>query len=244
MSRAVPALSAAVLSALVGLGAVAGTPVLVVALLLVVVTVASGWPGLLSLPTQRGSTSVIALCGAGAVAVVALTPGEPLLRWLPVVLALSVLLSFWHQLLRRDMRPRLVESVTGVVSGVVAVAFASGWVGALRAVGEWQLVLVGVAAVAAAGLATGLPFPQRVTGVLGLLGGTAFAGLAGGLLPDLRAVPAALVGAAAAVVVVALDRLLARLPTAGGRQTGMTIGATAVACAGTVVYLVSRVVIG
>jgi hypothetical protein len=244
MTRAVPALTGVVLSALVALGAWAGTPVLVAALVLVVVAVATGWPGLLSLPTQRGSTTIIALCGSVAVVVVAYTEGEPLLRWLPVVLALSVIVAFWHQLLRRDMRPRLVESVTGVISGVVAVELAAGWAGALKAPGDVPLVLVGAAAVAAAAAATGLPWPMRVTSPLALAAGTAFAALAGRLLSELHAVPAALVGAAAALLVVALDRLLSRLPTATGRQTGIAIGAAAVACTGTVVYLVSRVVIG
>lgn len=244
MSRAVPAVSAVLLAALVALAAAAGTTLLVAALIVVVVAVATGWPGLLSLPTQRGSTTIIALCGTLAVTVVAFTDSEPMLRWLPVVLALSVIVAFWHQLLRRDMRPRLVESVTGVVAGVVAVELAAGWSAALRAPGELPLVLVGATAVAAAAACTGLPWPQRVTSPLALVAGAAFAALAGKLVPELAAVPSAIVGLAAALVVVALDRLLVRLPTSGGRQTGVTIGAAGVACAGTVVYLVSRVVIG
>jgi hypothetical protein len=58
------------------------------------------------------------------------------------------------------------------------------------------------------------------------------------------AVPAALISLVAAVVVVALDRLLTVLPSATSRQTGMTIGAAGVACAGIVVYLFSRVTVG
>ncbi|MFP5347762.1 MAG: hypothetical protein ACLGIA_12150 [Actinomycetes bacterium] len=244
MTRAVPALSGIVLSALLALGAVAGPPVLVAALLLVVVAVASGWPALLSLPTQRGSTTIVALCGAVAVSVVGLTQGGPLLRWLPGVLALSVITAFWHQLLRRDMRPRLVESVTGVVSGVVAVELSAGWIGALHSPGGAPLVLMGTTAVAVACLATGLPWPQKVTGPVAVVAGAAFAALAGALLPDLHAVPSAAVGAVAALLVVSIDRILGQLPTTASRQAGISMGAAEVAATGVVVYLVSRVVIG
>lgn len=244
MTRAVPALSAVVLSGLVALGAVAGPPVLVAALLLVVVAVASGWPALLSLPTQRGSTGVVALSGAVAVCVVAFTGGEPLLRWLPGILALGFIAAFWHQLLRRDMRPRLVESVTGVVCGIVVVELSAGWLGALHAPGGAPLVLMGTTAVAAAGAATGLPWPQKVTGPLALVAGAAFAALVGRLLPGLDAVPSAVVGLVAALLVVSIDRLLGHLPTTASRQAGVTMGAAEVAAAGVVVYFVSRVVIG
>jgi hypothetical protein len=244
VTRAVPAITGVVLSALIALGATAGTPVLVAALILVVIVVATGWPGLLSLPTQRGSTTIIALCGAAAVGVVGFTTKEPLLRWLPVILALSVIVAFWHQLLRRDMRPRLVESVTGVVSGVVAVQFASGWAAALHAPGGLDLILTSAVGVAFASAATGLPWPQRITSPLGVLAAVAFSALAATFLPDMDAVPAALISLVAAVVVVALDRLLTVLPSASSRQTGMTIGAAGVACAGIVVYLFSRVIVG
>ena len=241
MTRVVPAAVALVLAGLVALAATAGVNVLAAALVVIVVVVASGWPGLLALPTQRGSTTIISLCGAVAVAVVALTRGEPLARWLPVVLALSVIVAFWHQLLRRDMRPRLVESVTGVIAGVVVVELAAGWVAALRSPAGLDAVLVGAAAVAAAAAATALPWPQRLTGPMALVAGAAFAALAGTFLP-LLATDAALVGVAVAVVVAAFDRLLTHLPTATSRQAGTAIGAASVASAGIVVYLVSRVV--
>lgn len=241
MTRVVPGLTAVALSGLVALAAVAGPNVLAAALVVVVVVVASGWPGLLSLPTQRGSTTIISLCGAVAVAVATLTTDEPLLRWLPVVLALSVIVAFWHQLLRRDMRPRLVESVTGVISGVVVVELAAGWAAALTSPAGLDVVLVGAAGVAAAAAATALPWPQRLTGPTALVAGAAFGSLAAKPLPVL-ALDGAAVGVGVAVVVVALDRLLTHLPTATSRQAGFAIGGAAVSSVGVVVYLVGRVV--
>ncbi|HZI97069.1 MAG TPA: hypothetical protein VFD41_06035 [Actinomycetales bacterium] len=241
MTRLVPALAAVVLAGLVALAATAGGNVLAAALVVAVVVVATGWPGLLSLPTQRGSTTIIALCGAAAVAVATLTTDQPLLRWLPVVLAVSVIVAFWHQLLRRDMRPRLVESVTGVVAAVIVVELAAGWAAALKSPSGLDVVLVGVTGVAAAAAATALPWPQRLTGPMALVAAPASAALAGGFL-SISSLAAALVGLGCAVIVVAFDRLLTPLPTATSRQAGLAIGAASVASSGVVVYLLGRVV--
>ena len=80
---------------------------------------AVGWPALLGLPARTGASVVVALGGAGGVARGGLTRGEPVLRGLPVVVALAVLLAFVNELARTDGRPRLVESVAGSVSGVL-----------------------------------------------------------------------------------------------------------------------------
>ncbi len=130
MTRIVPSAAAAVLAVLLAVGALAGPFLLSASLLVAVVALATGWPNLLGLPTQRGSTTVLSLCGAGAVLLVSLDPGDAGLSWLAAGLAMSVVATFAHQLLRRDMRPRLVESVTGVVSGVVVVELVAGWVAA------------------------------------------------------------------------------------------------------------------
>ncbi|WP_255371936.1 hypothetical protein [Cellulosimicrobium sp. CUA-896] len=64
--------------------------------------VAVGWPRLLDIPVHGGTRIVIAIAGVGAVAATAVTQGEPALRHLPVVLALSIVLAFVAELLRRD----------------------------------------------------------------------------------------------------------------------------------------------
>src|SRR6478735_1595790 len=65
--------------------------------------VAIGWPRLLDIPVHGGTRVVIGIAGVGAVAATAATPGEPALRYLPVVLALSIVLAFVAELLRRDV---------------------------------------------------------------------------------------------------------------------------------------------
>lgn len=240
MTRPAPALITAASAVLVGVAAYAGTATLVAALLLGTVAVAGGWAALLNLPTPRGSTAVIALGGAVATTAAALTDDSAHLRWLPGVLAVTVLVEFAHQLLRRDMRPRLVESVTGVVSGVVVVAFGAGWLAALYDDGGDGVVLLGSAGALAAGLATGLPWPQRITGPFALLGALSLGALAGALLPDERAVTGALVGFAVGVVVATFDRLLAHLPTAGQVQAATARAVAPVAASGLLVYVLGR----
>ncbi|MFP5335846.1 MAG: hypothetical protein ACLGIV_11095 [Actinomycetes bacterium] len=242
MTRLVPALSGAALGVLIGVAALAGVPALAAALLLATVAIASGWATLLNLPTPRGSTAVIALGGAVAVTVAALTDDPPYLRWLPGVLAVTLLVEFGHQLLRRDMRPRLVESVTGVVSALVVVGFGAGWLGALHDDGGTGVVLVGAASAVAAAVALGLPWPQRVTGPAAVAGGLTIGGLVGALLPDERALPAALVGALVGVVAATLDRLLAHLPTSVRPTASVSMGVAPVVASGMVVYTLGRLV--
>jgi hypothetical protein len=242
VSRAVPAVAGAATSVLVAVAAASGTLALVAALVVAVVAVASGWAMLLNLPTPRGSTAVVALGGAVAVAITAMTPDPPYLRWLPSVLALAVVAEFVHQLLRRDMRPRLVESVTGVVSGVVVVSLAAGWLAALQSRDGAELVLGAAAGALAACAATGLPWPQRITGPSAVVAAAAFGALAGRLLPEHGAAPIAAVGACIGVVVAALDRLLAHLPTAGYLPAAVAMGAAPVAASGFVVYTLGRLV--
>lgn len=248
MTRLVPALTGAAVAVLVAGAAAGGTAPLVAALVLLTVLLAWGWAALLGLPSPRGSRAVVALSGAVSVGVVAVSTDPPYLRWLPSALALSVLAEFTHQLLRRDMRPRLVESVTGVVTAVVVAAMAAGWLGALRLHGGpfeglgggLGVVLIGAAAAFASTLATGMPWPQRVTGPSAVLAGLAFAALVGRLLPDYGALGAAALGAAVGVVTAALDRMLAVLPASRQVPAALAAGTAPVAASGLVVYVLGR----
>ncbi len=241
MVRLVPALSAAVLAAMVAVASLASPTLLAGALLVTVVVMATGWPTLLGLPTQRGSTTVLALCGTAAVLVVALAGDqERRLAWLAPVLALSVVATFTHQLLRRDMRPRLVESVAGVVSGVVVIELVAGWLAAAAA--STDLVLTGAAGLVPAALALALPLPQRFTGLVAVLVGGVGAVLASVFLDDVASLPAAVTGVLVAVVLASFDRLFAPMSSTTSRQAGLALGAAAVCCTGAIAYLLSQVI--
>lgn len=241
MSRILPAAATVVLAAAVALAAWGGPVPLAAAVLATSLAQGLGWPRLLGLPTQRGSASVMATCGAVAVVVVALTPGGSPLQWLPSVLALSVLAAFAHQLLRRDMRPRLVESVTGVVAGVVCVELGAAWLAVLDH-GGGQLVAAACAAVAAAAVATAMPGPQRYTDPLAVVAGAVFGALAALALPQVEVAPAGLLGLSLGAVVAGLDRLFLHLPATTSRRAGVAVGASVVSGCGIVAYLGSRLV--
>lgn len=232
--RRVPLLAMVGLSALVAAGALLGPWGLGAAQLVVVVVLASGWPTLLGLPTQRGSTSVLAGCGAVATLIVLFAPTERPLQYVAAWLALSVIITFFHQLLRRDYRPRLVESVTGVVAGVVTANLAVGWLAAEST----ALVLLGACCLPVAALALAAPLPRRFTNPLAVAGSLVVAALLSALGP-VGTLPAGVIGLLVGVVAVGLDRVFAHLPTMGSRQAGLAAGAATVASIGMVVYIAS-----
>lgn len=225
-------LAVAGLCFVVAAGALLGDWGLGVAQLVVVVVLASGWPTLLGLPTQRGSTSVLAGCGAVATLIVLVTPTDRSLQYVAPWLALSVIITFFHQLLRRDYRPRLVESVTGVVSGVVTANLAVGWLAAASV----PQVLLGACCLPVAALALAAPLPRRFTTPLALLGSVAAAAVVSAVGP-VGTVPAGVVGLLIGVLAVTLERVFSHLPTMGSRQAGLAAGAATVAGAGMTLYL-------
>ena len=119
--RPLVTLAVVAFSGLLVLSVLAGVPFVAAAVALGGGVLAWGWAGLLGLPSPRGTTSVLAFGTAAAVLTGALTRTDPFLRWMPAALALSMLVAFLHQLLRRDGRPRLVESVVSVVTGLAVV---------------------------------------------------------------------------------------------------------------------------
>lgn len=242
MTRAVPGAAAVLLCGLLALASVWTPGATAAVLALLVAGLAVGWPSLLALPSPRGTAAVVLVAGAAALAVAAWPDDEVRTRGLAAVLALSVVLAFVHQMLRRDMRPRLAASVAGSVTGVALVALATGWVRASQ--GGTDAVLLGATSVAAAAAVSALPWPQRVTGALGLVASGAAAAAVAAALPDVLAWEAAVLGVVLAAVVAAVDRLLLALPRAASRRRAGVIGAVAVAACGIPVHVFARVIGG
>ena len=244
MSVPTRAVLTAVVAALLALAAWLGEVPLVVLTGLLALVVAVGWPPLVDAPARRGAAVLIALGGLGGLVAVVLTSGEPFLRNVPEVLAGSVLLAFVHELVRRDGRERLVESVAGVVSGILVATSAAGWVGAMRTDGGTSLVVTGAVALAVVSAVSAAP-------LLGWLGAlvTAAAGVGAGAaaaagLPDVATLPGALVGLAVGVLVATLHRLFDGLATARPRRPAAAAAVLPVAVTGVVVHVVGRVLVG
>jgi hypothetical protein len=243
---AVPAaLVSVALTALVALAGYAGGGVLTIAVALTVIVVAIGWAVLLALPDPRGTAAVIALTGFAALAVADLgrSPGRPLAIFAAVV-AFAVLAAFTHELLRRDGRPRLVESVTGTLSGQVVALLGAGWVLLPDAAAGVAAVAVAAAAAGMARMVAVVPFPQRVAGWAEMAAGAAAgAGTAVALTPDLLQTGVA-VAVVVAAMVAGIDRLLVTVPGSGSRLGTLSAGAAPVAAVGMVAYAVIRLLAG
>jgi len=239
------AVTTAVLSAGVAAAAYAGTLYLTAVAAVLVLLLAVGWVSLLRLPARGGPTLVIALTGLGGVAVAWATPDEPVLRYLPLVIAMGLVLAFLSEMLRRGGRTRLVESVSGTVTGVVVAVACAGWVAAGRSEAGAALVVTSAVGLAVASAVSALPIAARWAGSLV---GVALAGAAGAgtafAVPTIEPVTGLVAGAVGGLVVASLRLLFEQQPALSRRRAGIAALAVPVAVAGMMVFVVGRVVQG
>lgn len=214
----------------------------VVAVLAVVFAV--GWPMLTGLSSPVGSTVVVALAGGGAVAAVFAAVSQPYLGDVPLVFAGALLASFVAELVRRDGRERMVESVSGTVSGALVALCGAGWIAAERTLAGDAIVVAGAvalavgAAVAAIGLRSWTGAAATV--VASILGG----GAVGAALGDLGLLSGVLLGLSVGILLAAADALLDRLPSLERRPAAWAAGILPVMVTGILVYVVGRVLVG
>lgn len=230
------------LAALVAVAGYAATPLLLAgAVGLAVLLLALGWGRLLELPAPRGSAVVIALTGWAA-AVLALRATGMIRPLAPfaALLALSVLLAFGHELVRRGGRAQLVESVTGTLSGQSLALLGGGWV--LLPTTRLALTALATAALAAVGarFAGLIPVPPVFSGWAALAGGTLAGVVAAVVLEPGRFLALLLVAAVVAAVVAGLDQLVLPLARERGVPAALAAGAVPVLAVGTAAYAVAR----
>jgi hypothetical protein len=206
--------------------------------------VAVGWPTVVDAPARRGASVVIALGALGSLTAVALTAGEPFLRELPEVLAVAVLLAFVHELVRRDGRERLVESVAGAASGVVVAGCVAGWVAAGRTTGGASLVVTGALALAVGSAMSALHLTGWLAATLTIVSAAGAGAGAGELLPFVDAFSGGLIGLAVGILVATLHRLFDRLRTMRTRWAALAGAVLPVTVTGILVYVVGRVLVG
>lgn len=263
MSASATATTTFALAVLVGLASFGPVWVLVLAVVLVGALVAVGWPELLDLPTRRGSTAVVVLITVAAALVAGIsvevarnegTQISGVLGQLPAVAALSLLVAFGHQLLRRDGRPRLVESVTGVVAAQAVVVVGAAWIAVPTTYAGAPLTTVVLASVVAAAAVCATSWPLRVAGPISLLVGGAAGWVAsavtlllggGGVVVSggRWAVAGIVAGVGAGLLVAAWRGLSSRLPAVRTVPAALAVAAVPVALAGGGAYLVGRLVL-
>jgi hypothetical protein len=241
----IAAVCAGLAAAVAGLIAVAGYSggwVIGAVAALVVLGLAVGWSPLMRLPHPIGTAVLIGGSGVAGIAV-ALGQAEQARPLAPFAILVSVaaLAAFGHELLRRDGRSGVVESITGTLSGQLVAVLAAGWVLVAGLDDGTALLAVTAAAVAGSRIDIVLPLPPRFSGWVGVGLGVLAALLASLLVDGVRPLTAAALGAGVGTVAVAFDRLLGpadrRLPP----LAVLALSAAPVAAAGTVAYAAIRV---
>lgn len=227
----------AVAAAAVATAGYLGATGVAVVVLILALAFATGWPRLLGLPTAHGGSVVIALSAiAGMVIVRLLSFGD-----LAIVVALAVIAAVIHQMTRRDGRPRLVESLSGIVTGAVVVVSAAGWA-VTDANGE--LVVLAAATIAAAALVTSLPLRAGLTGILAAVLGSLIGAGAGYAFAEIGWLPGLLTGMATGILTAACHVLYGRFPGAGHGRAALAAGLVLVLVPGVPVYLVGELLAG
>lgn len=229
-------------SAAIAVGAFFGEIPLIIIIALLGVAFAFGWSGLMRLPAIGGSTLVVSLTMAGALAVVAFTPNEPWLRYLPVVLAFGVFLAFINEMLRPIPRSHLIDSLFGTVTGVIVTVCGAGWLAAFQIDHGLQIVVISAIALAAASTAGVLKSPRWLVVVLTFVLGTAAGAIAAHFLAPTTLMAGLVQGALAGLVISALHALIERVPSLDNRRSGAALIALPILSLGVLVYVAGRLV--
>lgn len=245
--RPVVVVAGVVLSALV-IPAVRTDPVLVAAALAWCGLVLSwGWPRLLGSSSRFGSSLAVGVVAVLAPVSAVLPDGVPDLRLVPVALAVGLGLMFGHQILRRDGRPRLTESVGVTAFGLALVAVGTTWLPLTADERRADLAIAGLAAVGVSSLVDLLvgqarlrPWLLPLAMVLGGCTGLICAGVLGAP----QAPAAALTGILVAAVSHALRRVLSVLPPVTSIRGQLASASAGLLVPGVVAYGVALALVG
>jgi len=235
------------LAALVTISAFAGPVLVAVSVALAAGVMAWGWPGLLGLPSPRGTAFVLAVGSVAAIGTVLATRSDPYLQWMPAALAGSMLVAFVHQLARRDGRPRLVESIASTTTAIAIVVSGASLVALPRTPdGDW-VVAITASAVAVSALTDLVGGSRRLRAwllPLAMLFGGAAAIVVGITVADVGWGAAALLGVLAAGISHATRRALAMLPAISAPRSQLVSASASVLTGGVVIYVVGRYFLG
>lgn len=253
-----PTLLSLALAGVITLAAYADPVLLAAAVVLVQVLVAAGPPLLTSagavITSPRFAPAVVAgvvatvltlepelLDGAEGTSfdVIGPTDTGTLAGVLPAIVA-GLFVALAGQMLRKDGRPQLVQSLAYAVTLAVLAAFAAGWIGTLRSLGDADAVAVAAAGLGAGLLAWAVPIDRWVClGLSTLAGAAGGAAVAATVDASMTVYFGVVVGAAAALFAV-LGQVAARAMAGGSLQPAARWGfpgAVAVAFVAPVAYL-------
>jgi hypothetical protein len=245
--RPVTVAATIVLAALLVLALVADPVLLAAGLAWAGIVVAWGWPSLLGSSSRFGSSLAIGVAGVLAPAAAAATTDEPYLRLVPVPLVIGLAFMFGHQMVRRDGRPRLTESVGITSLGLAVVALGTTWMPLSRTERATDIALLGFVAIGVASLADLIAGFAKVRPwmlPLAMLLGGAGAVVAASVIGSPALGPAALVGFLCAAVSHATRRMLTVLPAVTSVRGQLSTAAASLLVPGVVAYGLALAIVG
>ena len=204
------------------------------------------WPHLIGVPARKTQGAVLAAVGAAAAAAAYFAPAAAMLTWLPAAVAVGVGAIFLIQLLRGTGQAHRLESIVGIITGVLVTAMGSGWVASDRLAGTdgnpALLTVTGSAALAAVAVSL-IPLPDRMAAPLGLLAGGLSSALTALALSELSWPIAAFSGVVVAAVVMAFRRLVLSRGDKAGAAGQIALGLAPVLVLGAVAYFLGRLLL-
>lgn len=245
--RPVAVVATIVLAALLVLALLADPVLLAAGLAWAGIVVAWGWPALLGSPSRFGSSLAIGVTGVLAPAAAAVATGEPYLRFVPVALIIGLAVMFGHQMVRRDGRPRLTESIGITSLGLAVVALGTTWMPLSRTSRATDIAVIGFVSIAVASLADLVAGFARVRPwmlPLAMLLGGAGGIVAASVIGSPGAGPAALVGFLCAAVSHTTRRMLSVLPAVTSVRGQLSSAAASLLVPGVVAYGLALAIVG
>lgn len=244
MTLSARSVATAVVAGVVGLAAFLGIEALVLVSLSAVCVLAGGWPRIAGQPYQSGTPIVLGATGLLALLMAWRTQVEPYTRFVAVGIAMALALSFLAEMLRKDGRLNLVNSLSATVTGAIIAAGMAGWVAAARSPAGAALVVTGALALVFAAAVVALPIhPGWLAAAITIWVSSGVGLLAGHLVPHSTWDRGAIAGASAGITVAAFRVLLSDERRYRQTIVGIATAVVPVAVCGILMYALKAVLL-
>lgn len=211
-------------------------PLVLVSLVLVCL-LAGGWPRVSGQPFQSGTPIVLGATGLVALVTAWRTTTEPVLRFVAVAIAMALAMSFLAEMLRKDGRLGLVNSISATITGAIIATGFAGWVAAVRSQTGAALVITAALALVFAAAVVALPIhPGWLAAAITVWVASGVGLLAGFLVPNSNWDIGVIAGATAGITVAAFRVLLSDEHRYRDTIPGMATAIVPVAVSGIVMY--------
>lgn len=204
------------------------------------ILLAFGWPFLVELPNPGTARRVIIVMSIAA----SLVSYFLSVRELVFLAGFTVIAGFVAEMARRDGRPRLLEQISGTVSGSMLALMAALWVRAVIVEGEGAVSARAVLMAVAVALLLDVLIPyslRHLRNVVYMAGGF-IGGLGFMLISEIEWYYATVTGLVAGAILAMFDSILRRLPPATRRRPGVALAMVPLCVAAVVAFTLSLIV--